>query len=450
MEPDLLPYRATLPNARCVLVLAPHPDDEVFGCGGTLVRMREAGSRVVEIILTSGDQAGDADVREAESCAASDVLGLNLPQFWRLPDRGVTVGPTLVEKLVDMLEMHDVDLVLAPSPWEVHPDHRSACQLAVQAVEQTCHLVHLGFYEVGVPLRPNHLCDITSQVDVKRRAMDCFASQMRLQDYGEQVLALNRFRSYTLGAGVTHAEAFWLPAPSQWRDMSARLKMDWVSSGHVCGGAWLSDTDATGDLVTVIVVSAQSGDVEGGVLAFERLLDSISLQTYRRIQVLVLGATPCKVSGWLGCSVRWIQPGEIALITSGFVLFAQPGDWMLPGHVSRLVDTLDRLPHAWAARSEVGCRAESVVAAIQCAESVPCVSVLWRVAEGCATPERCIEQKTSQTFAFDSKWLHSLGPIAVLDGKSAWPDRISMQLQEPAATLSSRMWCALKRFWRLN
>ena len=55
MEPDLLPYQTSVPQARAVLVLAPHPDDEVFGCGGTLVQMKAAGTRVIEVILTSGE-----------------------------------------------------------------------------------------------------------------------------------------------------------------------------------------------------------------------------------------------------------------------------------------------------------------------------------------------------------------------------------------------------------
>lgn len=42
----------------------------------------------------------------------------------------------------------------------------------------------------------------------KRAAIHCFPSQLAVQDYGEQLLALNRFRSYTLGPGVSHAEAY--------------------------------------------------------------------------------------------------------------------------------------------------------------------------------------------------------------------------------------------------
>ena len=61
---------------------------------------------------------------------------------------------------------------------------------------------------------PNCQLDISAVLPIKRRAMQCFASQLALQDYGEHVTALNRYRSYTLGPAVTHAEAYWLVEPS--------------------------------------------------------------------------------------------------------------------------------------------------------------------------------------------------------------------------------------------
>ena len=55
MEQRLIPYEATLNFAKGrLLVLAPHPDDEVFGCGGAIMRQMGAGGIVHVIILTDG------------------------------------------------------------------------------------------------------------------------------------------------------------------------------------------------------------------------------------------------------------------------------------------------------------------------------------------------------------------------------------------------------------
>ena len=56
-ERKLIPYEASRFEARRVLVLAPHADDEVFGCGGALADLIEQGAVVRILILTDG--AGD-------------------------------------------------------------------------------------------------------------------------------------------------------------------------------------------------------------------------------------------------------------------------------------------------------------------------------------------------------------------------------------------------------
>lgn len=56
-ESEIVPYETTTPPGERVLVLAPHPDDETLGCGGTLRLLVEAKKHVKVIFLTSGDKA---------------------------------------------------------------------------------------------------------------------------------------------------------------------------------------------------------------------------------------------------------------------------------------------------------------------------------------------------------------------------------------------------------
>ncbi len=215
-EPELTPYepmrRLGIASA---LVLAPHPDDEVFGCGGALALAVREGVRVQVVVVSDGAAGGDAAAREQECRAAAHEIGYGADpqalQFWRLPDRGVRPDGALVARLVRHIADGRFEWVLAPSPFEIHPDHRAVCLAAIAACREAG--VRLAFYEVGQPLIPNCLVDITATLPAKQRAMRCFASQLAVQDYGEHVSALNRYRSYTLGPAVTHAEALWLLAP---------------------------------------------------------------------------------------------------------------------------------------------------------------------------------------------------------------------------------------------
>lgn len=81
-----------------VLVIAPHPDDEILGCGGSMVRHVEAGHVVHVLYLTSGERASPhhtpeqlRPIREAEATNAAGTLGIAVSRlhFARFPDGGI-------------------------------------------------------------------------------------------------------------------------------------------------------------------------------------------------------------------------------------------------------------------------------------------------------------------------------------------------------------------------
>ncbi len=215
-ESELIPYQAmAVLEMGSLLVLAPHPDDEVFGCGGTLALAVDQGSKVKVVVVSDGGAGGDAVLREAESRSAARVLGYSVDdeslEFWRMPDRGIRPDDSLVQRIRHSLRLQDDACVLAPSPFEVHPDHLAVCRAAIEAVSLEAAdggRPRLAFFEVGHAQVCNRLIDITSVLARKRAAMDCFTSQLAVQRYDEHVSALNRMRSYTLGPKVSHAESF--------------------------------------------------------------------------------------------------------------------------------------------------------------------------------------------------------------------------------------------------
>lgn len=354
LESDLIPYTASPGlNARAVLVLAPHPDDEVFGCGGAIAGHVVAGVPVQVVILTDGALFGDSSVRYQECLAAAAVLGYGQPDFWALPDRGLTYSEALVQRVVDALKASGADLVYAPSPWEVHPDHRQTTQIAIEAVRRAGQTVRLAFYEVGAPLRPNLLVDITAHLAAKEAAMRCFASQLAQQDYVQHIQALNRYRTYTLPRTVAAAEAYWV--------LSA-LELEHIQPG----GLWLPiSPGATADLSSppqqLPLVSILIRSLDRAYLA--QALDSIALQTYPAIEVVVVAALPDHENLPAACGafpLRLLQTNTalprskaantaIAAAEGELLLLLDDDDWLMPGHIARLVQVLQRQPHVWAA-----------------------------------------------------------------------------------------------------
>ncbi len=230
-----VPYHTTSLEAERVLVLAPHADDEVFGCGGTLAGLAAAGAEITTIIISRDASGHD---RLSESRAAAAKLGCPAPRQWDYADRGLGAATkALTADIGEALECARPTLVFAPSPWEMHPDHRAVCDAALQACRRYADAtrtrgertgLRVALYEIGLPLTVTDYIDITPQLAAKREAMACFASQLKGQRYDEQIAGLNAYRSYTLGLEVRAAEALHVikaDAPTGWPTLPSQQDM---------------------------------------------------------------------------------------------------------------------------------------------------------------------------------------------------------------------------------
>lgn len=131
---------------RSCLVLAPHGDDEVLGCGATILARRSAGARVVVAYVTDGgafpdwlDPVDNVAKRLAETDSAAAALGLDKSDVVQLafPDgllesaeRSGALGAALERVLSDV----QPDDVLTTSPWDPHPDHAALGRAVRSAV----------------------------------------------------------------------------------------------------------------------------------------------------------------------------------------------------------------------------------------------------------------------------------------------------------------------------
>jgi len=124
-----------------VCVIAPHPDDECAGCGGTIVRHQRAGDHVTILQVTDGRGArarrsepeANAQTRAREAHAAAAALGACLEQL-ALPEYEWSEAELCAE-LQRRLARINPDVVYAPSCIDFHPEHlRVARALASVAI----------------------------------------------------------------------------------------------------------------------------------------------------------------------------------------------------------------------------------------------------------------------------------------------------------------------------
>lgn len=234
-ESDIIPYHLSHPAGERAIVLAPHPDDETLGCGGTVRLLLKLKRPVKVIFLTSGEKADPSHpasdikhreeqvtdyslMREKEAVRALKILGVSDYEFLRFPDRELNLYyKSALDRLLKIIGTYMPDTIYSPSMIELNPDHRTTAALSLEIQRkmmkpdidtEDCIPMKLVFYEVTTPLRPNMLIDITAAYTRKKRAIKKYKSQLKIRDYLKHITALNTLRSLTVD-GPRHIEAFW-------------------------------------------------------------------------------------------------------------------------------------------------------------------------------------------------------------------------------------------------
>jgi len=196
------------------LVLAPHPDDETFGMGGTLLLAQTAGIKVDIIFVTDGGQGGEqtADlpkIRAQEARRVANKLGIRNIYFWHEPDRELKPSQHLITRLSDFIKKWQPACVFFPTPSEPHPDHRTTAVLAWESLRLSDFPATPISYDISVQGHSNFLIDISDVIQAKRALMADYKSQLSENLYIERLIALNKARTWSLPQSVDYAESFY-------------------------------------------------------------------------------------------------------------------------------------------------------------------------------------------------------------------------------------------------
>ena len=218
-------------NARRLLVIAPHPDDEVLGCGGTIRRLASEGWHVSVAIVTRGTPLFPEEqvnrVRQ-EAHEAATRLGVHDLYFLDLPVTTLHLMPEhelngVFRKLIQ--ETVQPDCVLLPSPGDRHEDHRQVFDAAMVALRpdgrsrpvfriacyETVSETHWVAPRIEPTFEPNWHVDISGTLTDKLDAMRIYASQLEDAIPARSLQAIEslaRFRGSVVGMAA--AETFYI------------------------------------------------------------------------------------------------------------------------------------------------------------------------------------------------------------------------------------------------
>lgn len=224
-----------------ILVVAAHPDDEVIGCGGAIAVHTKKKDEICLLFMTDGvtSRGYDPDLpysreeelkeesrvvaeRQKESLKAAAALGVPSGNVIHLAmaDQRLDMYPflDLVKRVEKVKDSFKPDIVYTHFMGDLNLDHRLTYQSVMTAFRRDLEKVYL--FEIpestqfavfcdGKAFEPNHYVDVAAGLEVKMRALACYASEKRKAPDPRSEKALRELAvSRGYAAGMPAAEAF--------------------------------------------------------------------------------------------------------------------------------------------------------------------------------------------------------------------------------------------------
>ncbi|MFA6553280.1 MAG: PIG-L deacetylase family protein [Patescibacteria group bacterium] len=211
-----------------ILVIAPHHDDEVIGCGGSIALHAARGDIVIIAYVTQGwsgipsavDRGSAVRQIRNESAEAGRILGVDRAIECGVVDRDFSVNEALIGQFVRLCRETSPAIIYLPHEHDGDHEHQLVYTMMRQAVWQAASPYFTEYgpavplpdlilgYEVWRPLAAIQMSvNITAVMEHKLRALQCYGSQVSQCDWVSAVKGLAAYRGVTSGAG-TYAEVF--------------------------------------------------------------------------------------------------------------------------------------------------------------------------------------------------------------------------------------------------
>ena len=206
-----------------ILVVAPHPDDETLGVGGTIAKLASEGNEV-HVLIISGHlpplyNREEYEITVNEARQALDILGVFNSKFLEIPATMIGDMPLhkLNKSIIEMISNVKPHIVFCPFP-DRHIDHRLVFdslmvatrpigvgkKIEIIAAYETLSETHWNAPHIEPNFTPNWIIDITENIEKKLKAVRCYKSQISEFPNSrsiEAVEALAKFRGTQAGFG---------------------------------------------------------------------------------------------------------------------------------------------------------------------------------------------------------------------------------------------------------
>jgi len=200
-------------NKQCI-ILAPHIDDEVIGCGGYILN----NSSKVDFHVIYFSSGSPKKGRELEAKRSSKILGIKTVTFLRMKEFEIFKTNKILKQLHKLYNLKRAEIIFLPHEEESDKDHKAVYEIGKLSlwtyntkyfnIPIKKKIKKLICYEVHSPMkRYSFIEDITPNINIKIKALEQFKSQNKKSDLINAIMGLNLYRAIMNGKGK-FAEVF--------------------------------------------------------------------------------------------------------------------------------------------------------------------------------------------------------------------------------------------------
>jgi len=215
-----------------VLALAPHPDDEVIGCGGTLLRLVKAGARVTVLQATDGSESAALlavtdetrrTIRLDEAAAVGRAMGFEEVVCWKEDNRAFRAHEAAIQRMRELLDRLQPALIFTPFVADIHPDHGTLNRILARALENASNLTSTNIlqYEVWGLVPANVYCVVTDEVQTLEKILRLYHTAMKVDDFVHFCEERNLYHALVHTGRPGWVEAFLQSTAEEFRRMAA-------------------------------------------------------------------------------------------------------------------------------------------------------------------------------------------------------------------------------------
>ena len=193
--------------AKRIMIISPHQDDEVIGCGGTILKYLQMSTDIIILYITDGRYGRilNAD-RNIEAMEAWN--GYNVNQIFLLYEDS-HINENCISDFINLLLKYKPEIIFIPWLLDNHIDHRNVNIFLSKAIKKTSLNSIISMYEVLYPLYVNKLVNITNEFNEKSKILDIYTSQIGYLNLQNITKEMNVLRAMLLRLkSIKYAEAF--------------------------------------------------------------------------------------------------------------------------------------------------------------------------------------------------------------------------------------------------